>query len=126
LGPAELAAWMATAFSVFVLVTIVVHSTRLRAHEMNLFRILGAEPHRVRTLYRMEFALASGFGSLLGGAGGLLLAWFISHQFLDLEFRADGLRLVLTISAGLALGTSLGEWLYRRTARGLGIERRVV
>lgn len=126
LGPAELAAWMATAFSVFVLVTIVVHSTRLRAHEMNLFRILGAEPRRVRALYRMEFALASGFGSLLGGAGGLLLAWFISHQFLDLEFRADGLRLVLTISAGLALGTSLGEWLYRRTARGLGIERRVV
>lgn len=126
LGPAELAAWMATAFSVFVLVTIVVHSTRLRAHEMNLFRILGAEPHRVRALYRMEFALASGFGSLLGGAGGLLLAWFISHQFLDLEFRADGLRLVLTILAGLALGTSLGEWLYRRTARGLGIERRVV
>lgn len=126
LGPAELAAWMATAFSVFVLVTIVVHSARLRAHEMNLFRILGAEPHRVRALYRMEFALASGFGSLLGGAGGLLLAWFISHQFLDLEFRADGLRLVLTILAGLALGTSLGEWLYRRTARGLGIERRVV
>lgn len=126
LGPAELAAWLASAFSVFVLVTIVVHSTRLRAHEMNLFRILGAEPRRVRLLYRVEFALASGLGSLLGGAGGLVLAWFISKQFLDLEFRADGTRLMLTILAGLALGTSLGEWLYRRTARGLGIERRVV
>ncbi len=126
LGPAELAAWLASAFSVFVLVTIVVHSTRLRAHEMNLFRILGAEPRRVRLLYRAEFALASGFGSLLGSVGGLGLAWFISIQFLDLEFRADPVRLLLTILAGLALGTSLGEWLYRRTARGLGIERRVV
>ncbi len=126
LGPAELAAWLAAGFSVFVLVTIVVHSTRLRAHEMNLFRVLGAEPHRVRLLYRTEFALASGLGSFLGSMGGLALAWFISHQFLDLEFQIDGVRLLLTIVAGLVLGTGFGEWLYRRTARGLGIERRVV
>jgi putative ABC transport system permease protein len=126
LGPAEVAAWLASAFSVFVLITIVVHSTRLRAHEMNLFRILGAEPRRVKMLYRAEFALASGLGSFLGSTGGLLLAWFVSSQFLDLKFQPDNHRFLLTILAGLFLGTFLGEWLYKRTARGLGIERRVV
>lgn len=126
LGPAEFAAWLASLFSVFVLVTVVVHSTVLRAHEMTLFRILGAEPHRVRSLYRMEFALASGLGSLIGASGGLLLAWFISTRFLDLEFQPDLVRYLATILAGLLLGTLLGEWLYHRTSRGLGFERRVV
>lgn len=126
LGPAEFAAWLASLFSVFVLVTVVVHSTALRAHEMTLFRVLGAEPHRVRWLYRTEFALASGLGSLIGASGGLGLAWFVSTRFLDLEFRPDLVRFLITILVGLTLGTLLGEWLYRRTSRGLGFERRVV
>lgn len=126
LGPAEFAAWLASLFSVFVLVTVVVHSTVLRAHEMTLFRVLGAEPHRVRWLYRTEFALASGLGSLIGASGGLVLAWFVSTRFLDLEFRPDVVRFLITIFVGLTLGTLLGEWLYRRTSRGLGFERRVV
>jgi putative ABC transport system permease protein len=126
LGPAEFAAWLASLFSVFVLVTVVVHSTVLRAHEMTLFRVLGAEPHRVRWLYRTEFALASGLGSLIGASGGLVLAWFVSTRFLDLEFRPDIVRFLITIFVGLTLGTLLGEWLYRRTSRGLGFERRVV
>lgn len=126
LGPAEFAAWLASMFSVFVLVTVVVHSTVLRAHEMTLFRVLGAEPHRVRWLYRAEFALASGLGSLIGTSGGLVLAWFVSTRFLDLDFQPDAVRFLVTILVGLTLGTLLGEWLYRRTSRGLGFERRVV
>ncbi len=126
LGPAEKAAWLSSIFSVLVLVTIVGHSTRMRAKEMNLFRILGAEPRRVSLLYRLEFALASGLGSLVGAVSGLALAWFISVRFLELEFRFDAPRLVITIAAGLILGTSLGEWLFRRVSRGLGIKARVV
>lgn len=126
MGPAEFAAWLASLFSVFVLVTVVVHSTVLRAHEMTLFRVLGAEPQRVRRLYRTEFAMASGLGSLIGAGGGLLLARFISTQFLDLEFQPDFVRFLITLVVGLGLGTLLGEWLYRRTSRGLGFERRVV
>lgn len=124
--PAEQAAWLASVFSVLVLLTIVAHSTRLRAKEMNLFRILGAEPRRVKSLYRLEFALASGLGSTVGSLGGMALAWFISVRFLDLEFQMDGMRLGFTIAAGLILGTVLGEWLYSRVSRGLGIGPRVV
>lgn len=124
--PAERAAWLASVFSVLVLLTIVAHSTRLRAKEMNLFRILGAEPRRVKHLYRLEFALASGLGSTVGALGGVALAWFISARFLDLEFQMDGLRLGLTIAVGLILGTALGEWLYSRVSRGLGLGPRVV
>ncbi len=126
LGPAEKAAWLSSIFSVLVLVTIVGHSTRMRAKEMNLFRILGAEPRRVSSLYRLEFALASGLGSLVGALSGLALAWFISIRFLELEFRFDAPRLAITIAAGLILGTGLGEWLFRRVSRGLGIKARVV
>ncbi len=126
LKPAEQAAWLASAFSVLVLLTIVAHSTRLRAREMNLFRILGAEPRRVKQLYRLEFALAAGLGSVVGTLGGVALAWFISARFLDLTFRFDGPRLGLTILMGLILGTALGDWLFSRVSRGLGFAPRVV
>lgn len=126
LGPAEQAAWLASVFSVLVLLTIVGHSTRLRAREMNLFRILGAEPQRVKLLYRLEFSLAAGLGSLVGAGGGLLLAWGVSVRFLDLTFRWDPARFFITIIVGLVLGTTLGEWLFLRVSRGLGFERRVV
>lgn len=126
LQPAEAAAALAAGFAVLVLLAIVGHSTVLRAQEMNLFRILGAEPQRVRWLYRLEFALASGLGSLLGAVLGLLLAWFVSVRFLELGFAMDTSRLLLTIVFGFVLGTSLGEWLYTRVAAGLGIDRRVM
>lgn len=126
LGPAEQAAWLASLFSVLVLLTIVGHSTRLRAGEMNLFRILGAEPQRVKYLYRLEFALAAGLGSLVGSISGMGLAWFVSVRFLDLVFVPDLPRFFVTVGAGLVLGTAVGEWLFSRVARGLGINRRVV
>ena len=126
LTPAEQAAWLASVFSVLVLVTIVAHSTRLRAGEMNLFRILGAEPQRVRMLYRLEFALAAGLGSVVGAVGGVALAAFISIRFLDLAFMFDLSRLLITIFVGLTLGTVLGDWLFSRVSRGLGFDRRVV
>jgi putative ABC transport system permease protein len=126
LGPAEQAALLSTVFSILVLITIVWHSTEARAGEMNLFRILGAEPRRVRQLYRLEFTLAAGLGSWVGATGGVALAWFVSVRFLDLTFRFDGLRFVITILAGVVLGTVLGTWLYSRISRGLGFNRRVV
>lgn len=126
LTPAEQAAWWATIFSILVLVTIVAHSTHLRAGEMNLFRILGAEPRRVRWLYRIEFALAAGLGSAVGALGGVVLAAFVSRRFLDLAFRFDLSRLVITILVGLLLGAFLGDWLFSRVSRGLGFARRVV
>lgn len=126
LGPAEQAAWLAMIFSVFVLLTIVGHSIRLRSREMNLFRILGTEPRRVKSLYRLEFALAAGLGSLVGAAGGLALAWWVSVRFLELGFRADVPRFAATLLGGLILGLGLGEWLFSRVSRGLGIDQRVV
>lgn len=126
LGPAEQAALLSIVFSVLVLLTIVAHSTMLRRQEMNLFRILGAEPRRVNQLYRLEFALASGLGSLTGALSGLALAWFVSARFLELEFQFDAPRLVFTILGGLILGTGLGEWLFQRVSRGLGNTVRVV
>lgn len=126
LGPAEQAAWLSTVFSVLVLITIVWHSTQSRASEMNLFRILGAEPQRVKSLYRLEFGLAAGLGSFVGALSGAGLAWFVSVRFLDLPFQLDLVRLLLTFVAGAALGTALGTWLYGRVSRGLGFNRRVV
>lgn len=126
LGPAEKAAWLSSLFSILVLVTIVGHSIRLRAKEMNLFRILGAEPRRVKQLYRMEFALASGLGSLVGAGGGLVLAWLVATRFLELEFRFNLPRFFATVAIGVILGTSLGDWLFRRVSRGLGFKARVV
>lgn len=93
---------------------------------MNLFRILGAEPQRVKSLYRLEFGLAAGLGSFVGALSGAGLAWFVSVRFLDLPFQLDLVRLLLTFVAGAALGTALGTWLYGRVSRGLGFNRRVV
>ncbi|CAN5618815.1 ABC transporter permease [soil metagenome] len=126
LGPAEQAALLSTVFSILVLITIVWHSTHQRAREMNLFRILGADPHRVKSLYRLEFALAAGLGSLVGAAAGVGLAWFVSVRFLELAFQFDSSRFLITVLAGVSLGTLLGTWLYTRVSRGLGFNRRVV
>ncbi len=126
LGPAEQAAVLSIVFSILVLLTIVAHSTVLRRSEMNLFRILGAAPRRVKNLYRLEFALASGLGSFSGAACGCLLAWFVATRFLELEYVLDSPRLFATIAGGLILGTSLGEWLFHRVSRQLGNAARVV
>lgn len=126
LDPAEGAAWLAGAFALLVLAAIVLHSTRLRSHEMNLFRILGAEPRRVRQLFRLEFVLAAGLASLVGSSLGLVLAWLASTRFLELGFQVDWVRFCGTTVLGAAIGLGLGEWLFSRSARGLGIDRRVV
>lgn len=125
-GPAEWASVVSAVFAILMLAAIVMHSTALRLREMNLFRILGAEPRRVRRLYRLEFLAAGAVGALLGGTLGCGLAALASIRFLDIPFHLDGPRLLLALLLASFSCLFLGDWLYRRVARGLGNGERVV
>lgn len=126
LGPAEGAAMVTSLFSLLVLASIVGHSTELRAREMNLLRILGAEPRRVRSLYRSEFIVAGFLGALVGGGLGVAgTAWLLS-RFFELSPSFDLVRLGLAMLIPTMAMAAIGDWLYFRVARGLGFVGRVV
>jgi putative ABC transport system permease protein len=126
LEPAEGAAMVTSLFSLLVLASIVGHSTGLRAREMNLLRILGAEPRRVRSLYRSEFIVAGFLGALVGGGLGVAgTAWLLS-RFFELSPSFDLTRLGAAVVIPTLAMALIGDWLYFRVARGLGFVGRVV
>lgn len=126
LEPAEGAAVVTSLFSLLVLASIVGHSTELRAREMNLLRILGAEPRRVRSLYRSELIVAGFLGALVGGGLGVAgTAWLLS-RFFELSPSFDLTRLGAAVVIPTLAMALIGDWLYFRVARGLGFVGRVV
>lgn len=126
LAPAEWAAAVTALFSLLVLATVVGHSTELRAREMGLLRILGAEPQRVRRLYRAEFVVAGFMGVLVGASLGVGATALLLRQFFDLSLNLDWGRLALAVLIPVFAMALIGDWLYFRVARGLGFTRRFV
>jgi putative ABC transport system permease protein len=126
LGPAGLSAALAVGFATLILLALIWFSAHSRQAELQLFRVLGADPVRVRWLLTAELATASLGGALLGASLGALASWWVSVAWFELAWSLDLKLCLILIGAAAAMGGALGRIMSWRAERGLGNARRLV
>ncbi|HRK08257.1 MAG TPA: hypothetical protein PLZ57_10845 [Pseudobdellovibrionaceae bacterium] len=126
LGPAGLSAALAVGFATLILLALIWFSAHSRQAELQLFRVLGADPVRVRWLLTAELAMASLGGAVLGASLGALASWWVSVAWFELAWSLDIKLCLILIGAAAALGGALGRIMSWRAERGLGNARRLV
>ena len=124
--PASLSAGLAVVFATLILLALIWFSAHSRQAELQLFRVLGADPARVKGLLTAELTLASLCGAILGTVLGALASWWVSVGWFELTWKLDIQLCLILVGSASAIGAVLGRVMSWRAERGLGITRRLV
>jgi putative ABC transport system permease protein len=125
-GPASLSAGLAVVFAALILLALIWFSAHSRQSELQLYRVLGADPARVKGLLTAELTLASFCGAVLGTTLGALASWWVSVAWFELDWSLDLKLCMILVGAAAILGGTLGRIMSWRAERGLGNTRRLV
>lgn len=88
-APARLAAWLAVVMSFVILVGVIAHNLRLRAPEIDIEKMLGAEAYRIRRMLVAEYAAIAVVACGMGSAAAIAMAAMVTGWILDIPLRVS-------------------------------------
>ncbi|MCM2281221.1 MAG: FtsX-like permease family protein [Bdellovibrionaceae bacterium] len=107
IGPIQAVAWVAVIMSLVILFIVVSHNLQLRARELDVMKLLGANPPLIRAVVTMEYAVIGTFAALSGGGFALVTAAAVATRIFDIQsqvsWNALGLSFFVIVSVASAI-----------------------
>jgi putative ABC transport system permease protein len=125
LGPVRVAAWVAVFMSFIILGGVIAHGLRLRHPEVDIEKLLGADPGLIRRLMTAEYALSAFFASLLGAGFSLALTAIATRKIFDIAAKFDILAVVISVTVTVLLTTLLALQACRQVLHLRGTSRKM-